>query len=139
MSKTLEVKTISSLSAFIVDIVLYSIFLVIAAKFAGKYYIVVATYLSKIFSCTYSYFVNKNIVFSRKNSSNKLTSIKYIILCMAQSTCSGLLTSGLASLTAWNPVMCKIIVDVVLFFASFHIQNKWVFNNKGREQNGNKN
>lgn len=122
--------TLSSLSSFIVDIVLYSLFLAITIHFAGDYYIIISTYMAKVFSCTYGYFVNKNLVFARKNNTSKWIPIKFFTLCIVQSTCSGLLTSGLAFLTHWNPVLCKIVIDTILFFASFQIQNRWIFNQK---------
>lgn len=123
--------TLSSLSAFIVDIVLFSLFLSVFGHFGGiKYHIVLSTYLAKIFSCTYDYFVNKNLVFARKNGSDRWMPVKFFLLCVVQSTCSGFFTTGLTMLTQWNSVLCKIIIDTLLFFVSFQIQNSWIFNAK---------
>lgn len=116
----------SSLSSFVVDIVLYSLFISLLRGVSAEYYIIAATYLAKIFSCTYGYFLNRKLVFqSRENIA--ATAIKFFSLCVAQSTCSGFATRGIVMMTQWNEVLCKIIVDTVLFFVSFQIQNRWVF------------
>lgn len=53
----------SSLSAFIVDIVIFSIFVSLLKNFTVSYYIIISTYLAKVFSCTYGYIINKKLVF----------------------------------------------------------------------------
>lgn len=116
----------ASISSFIIDIVAYSIFIILFRDISTAYYIVIATYLAKIFSCTYSYMVNKQLVFESKGAP-VITAIKFFSLCGIQATCSGFITRGVVSMTCWNEVGCKIIVDIVLFFVSFQIQNRWVF------------
>lgn len=116
----------SSLSSFVVDIVLYSFFITFLRKFSDVYYIIIATYLAKMFSCTYGYIVNKKLVFDGKGRP-VVTVAKFFLLCVAQSTCSGFITCGFVLMTHWNEVLCKILVDTALFFISFQIQNRWVF------------
>ena len=116
----------SSLSAFVVDIAAYVVFLELLRGIAPAFYIVLATYCAKVLSCTYTFFLNKKFVFeSKKNGASP--AIKFVLLCVLQSTCSGFLTNGVVMLTSWNEVLCKIIVDVLLFFVSFQVQNRWVF------------
>lgn len=55
----------SSLSSFAVDIILFSVFILLTENIFTKYYIVIFAYLAKIFSCTYSYIINKEICFSK--------------------------------------------------------------------------
>ena len=117
---------LSSLSSFVVDIVLFSIFASLTESLFPEYYIVISTYLAKVFSCTYGYMINKRIVFQRKGNA-VLTAIKFFLLCLVQSTCSGFVTRGFVMISDWNEVICKIIVDTCLFFASFQIQNRWIF------------
>ena len=121
----------SSLSSFIVDIVLYSIFISLMRDISTEYYIIASTYLAKIFSCAYGYVINKKLVFQSRGES-AVTAIKFFSLCVAQSTCSGFVTRELVFCTQWNEVFCKIMVDTLLFFVSFQIQNRWVFRHKGR-------
>ena len=120
---------LSSFSSFIVDIALFSLFVSMLDTIIPDYYIVVSTYLAKVVSCTYGYFINKRIVF--QNRSNYLTTgIKFFTLCVIQSTCSGFITSAFVEMTGWYETLCKIIVDTLLFFVSFQVQNRWVFKNK---------
>ena len=116
----------SSLSAFIVDIVAYSLFLTVFRGIFPELYIIVSVYLAKIISCTYTFFVNKQLVFEsdQKGSSSAL---KFVVLCVIQSSMSGLLTNGVVNILGWNEVLGKIIVDTILFFISFQVQNRWVF------------
>lgn len=118
----------SSLSSFIVDIVLFSVFVSFMDAIFPTYYIVISTYMAKIFSCTYGYVINKKFVF-RINGNPVTTVIKFFALCVVQSTCSGFLTKGFVGMTGWNEVLCKIIIDTFLFFMSFQMQNRWVFKN----------
>lgn len=118
----------SSLSSFVVDIVLFSIFVSLLHGLLKNYYIVIATYLAKAFSCTYGYFINKTIVFENRGKP-VITAIKFFSLCIIQSSCSGFITMIVVIMTHWNEVLCKIIVDTALFFVSFQIQNRWIFVN----------
>lgn len=123
----------SSLSAFIVDIVAFSIFLTVAKGILPTGHIIISTYLAKIVSCAYSFIVNKNYVFER-GSAKRNTVIKYIILCVIQASFSGFITNTLVSVLRWNEVLCKIITDTLLFFISFQVQNRWVFKNDCEEE-----
>ncbi len=120
----------SSLSAFIVDIVAFSLFLLVFEKLSPDHFIVLSTYAAKVISCTYTFFVNKNLVFSNQQGGLLSTATKFVILCVVQSTLSGVLTENFVGITSWYPVTCKIIVDTVLFFVSFQVQNRWVFKNR---------
>ena len=117
---------LSSLSAFIVDIVAFSIFLTITKSLMIEECIIISTYLAKTVSCTYSFVVNKYFVFERRLA-KKSTAVRFIILCVIQASLSGLLTNTMVSSLLWNEVLCKIIIDTILFFASFQVQNRWVF------------
>lgn len=123
----------SSLSAFIVDIVAFSLFLAITREALPDTYIIVSTYIAKVLSCSYSFLVNKNLVFEHRGNEIP-TAIRYIILCVVQATLSGLLTNALAGYIHWNEVFDKIIIDTLLFFVSFQVQNRWVFRNVGKNQ-----
>lgn len=119
---------LSSLSSFIVDIALFSVFASMLDTIFPEYYIVVSTYFAKVFSCTYGYIVNRKLVF--QNNGNVITTaVKFFLLCVIQSTCSGFITKWFVTATDWYQTWCKIIVDTLLFFISFQIQNRWVFKN----------
>ena len=115
----------SSLSAFIIDIIAFSVFLVLF-KGAGEGYIVISTYLAKFISCSYTFFVNKCVVFRGAKRSGK-TAVKFLLLCVLQASLSGILVSTFVYLSVLNEVVCKVIVDIILFFFSFQVQSRWVF------------
>lgn len=117
---------LSSLSAFIIDIVAFSIFLVITKNGILINYIIVSTYLAKVISCIYSFIINKNFVFKRQ-SKEVSTVVKYFFLCLFQASLSGIFTNSLVDWLHWNEVLSKVIVDTILFFISFQVQNRWVF------------
>ena len=77
---------------------------------------------------SYEYIVNKKFVFHNKGDA-LTTAVKFFALCVVRSTCSGFMTKGLVN---WNEVLCKIIIDTILFFVSFQIQNRWVFKSGNR-------
>lgn len=116
---------LSSLSSFIIDIVIFTVGISIFADITFGYYIIVATYIAKVFSCAYSFCINKNLVFQCKKQ--KSVFIKYIYLCVIQATISALATTAVAKGLHCNEILGKILVDTVMFFASFQIQRKWVF------------
>lgn len=118
--------TFSSLSAFIVDIFLFALFINLFSGVLPKLYIIVSNYCAKLFSCTYSFFINKKFVFEKKgNFAGTVT--KFIFLCIIQSSISSILINGLHDLLQWNSTLLKIIVDTLLFFVSFQVQQKWIF------------
>ena len=116
----------SSLSAFIVDIIAFTIFLHIFKGFLPGLYIVIATYSAKVISCTYTFFVNKNLVFENDKNGHA-QAVKFVLLCILIATLSGWLTSTVVFMTGFNEVVIKIVVDTLLFFLSFQLQNRWVF------------
>lgn len=117
---------VSSLSAFIVDIISFSFFMIVTKMLMPESYIIVSTYLAKVISCTYSFIINKKLVFSYAGTGLS-TAVKFLILCVVQATLSGFLTDSLVEFMQWNEVFSKIIVDAFLFFFSFQVQNRWVF------------
>lgn len=117
---------ISSLSAFVIDIVMFSVFLSIYKAMNISAHIVIATYSAKIISCAYSYFVNKKIVFSNDDAVIK-TLIRYVVLCILQASASAFVVNALCIYLGWYEVMVKVLVDTILFFISFQLQQNWVF------------
>lgn len=116
----------ASMSAFVVDIIVFSLAILITKSFGIAAYILISTYCARIFSCTYSYFVNKNFVFLYMGN-GKYALRKWIILCLIQATLSGALTVIMLDILSLNEIPCKMLTDILLFFFSFQVQNRWVF------------
>ena len=118
----------SSASSFVIDIVLFSIFILIFDSF--KEYILIATILARIISSAYNYLLNHKFVF-KSNKNKKQTVFKYYILVIIQMFLSGTLVTYFVTKTMLNETFVKVCVDVILFFLSFFVQRKFIFSNKG--------
>jgi dolichyl-phosphate beta-D-mannosyltransferase len=117
---------LSSLSAFVVDIVAFSLFLWLFRGHNVSKYILLSTIFAKMISCTYTFAVNKKLVFAFRGGGG-CTAVKFTVLCIVQALLSGFFTTDVVRWMHWNPVISKILVDTVLFFFSFQVQNRWVF------------
>ncbi|MBR0090810.1 MAG: GtrA family protein [Lachnospiraceae bacterium] len=137
---------IASTAGFLVDILLYMLFLRIlpssvdalsakmpaflvevfgtaGADMAAR--IMVSVVLARIFSGTVNFLLNKYYSFKSKKKAGR-EAARYFILFIGQMICSALLTALLSSVLQ-APTLSKIIVDTVLFFISYRIQRAWVF------------
>ena len=98
---------------------------------AGSWLLFGLTYAARAVSSALNYVINRRIVFG---SGSKRSAVRYFALAVAQVTDSGFLVRWITSLASADlPVLqtlLKIAVDVILFFASYHIQRVWVFADK---------
>lgn len=114
---------LSSLSASIIDIALFSVF---AAWIPGTKGIWIATVLARAVSSFYNYSMNRKVVFA-SSSGMKNSLWRYYLLCVVQGACSAGLVSGFVNLLHVPKTVCKIVVDTILFFISYQIQRRFVF------------
>ena len=117
----------SSFSSFLVDILLFTLFLRIFADFSEKYMIILATICSRAFSLCYNYMCNYIFVF--KSDARIFKSIiQYLILAAVQMIFSFSLVISVKMLfTMGNIVGIKVVVDVFLFIISYLIQQRYIF------------
>lgn len=122
----------SSLSSFLVDILIFTVLnlLLAGADIETAMRLFLATASARMISSLCNYLMNKGIVFHSRESARS-TLPKYYLLCVCQAAAS----YGLVYLAAvlmhlgggiWETVV-KMIIDLGLFFASFRIQQKWIF------------
>ena len=117
----------SSLSSSIIDIVLFGILCFFLKASLPVAYITVSTVIARIISAAYNYLVNYKVVFKSKENVG-VSALKYIILAVVQMLCSALLVTSLVAVFPAGPeIVFKIIVDAFLFFVSYKIQQKFVF------------
>lgn len=122
--------TLSSLSASVIDIMLFSIF---AAWIPGTKGIWIATALARIFSSFYNYSMNRKVVFV-SGGDMKRSLWRYYALCVVQGACSAGVVSGFVSLLQVPKTACKIVVDTILFFANYQIQKRFIFSDVDEEK-----
>lgn len=113
----------SSLSASVIDI---SLFHVLSLFIPGITGIWIATALARAISSLYNYFINRNIVF-RSSATAQKTLWRYYALCVIQAACSAGMVSLGTALIPISKTLCKVFVDAILFFASFQIQKRMIF------------
>ena len=111
---------LSSLTTSIIDYIVFIISL------SSGFDIALATIFARLLAGSYNYQVNKNIVFKDKDSSIN-SFIKYWILVMILGTISFLCITWLSTLTNIPISAAKIIVETLLFIASFVLQRDVVF------------
>ena len=117
----------SSLSSSVIDIVLFTAFCFLFKNLDKKFYVIYATICARVISAVYNYTINYKVVFKSKESVGKST-IKYVGLAIVQMVASALLVWCMTEvLKAVPETLCKIVVDTILFFVSYKIQQKFVF------------
>ena len=116
----------ASFSSCIIDLVLFAVFCSIL-KGRTAAYIGFSTVLARVISAVYNYLVNYKLVFGSKKKV-AVSGMKYFILAIVQMSLSALLVTAESSLLPFIPeVAVKAVVDTVLFFISYKVQQKYIF------------
>ena len=92
-------------------------------------YIGLATAIARIISASLNFLLNKKFVFQLKGDTGGAV-WRYALLCV------GILLASAGSVwllgrTGMSSTVAKIIVDTLLYFVSFQVQQKWVFHETG--------
>ena len=117
----------SSISACLLDLLIFGIACSLLREKQPSLYITYATVIARVVSAVYNYLINYRIVFKSNENSGK-AAVKYFLLAVVQMSCSALLVTGLSRI--WPDrmeVLLKAIVDTALFFVSYAIQQRFVF------------
>ena len=124
--------SISSIISAGVDL---SVFYFLSTVFEREYfYVVLATVIARLFSGTVNFLINKFYAF-QSTGRVKVELVSYTILFIIKMVLSSLIVAYLSTtFTETNETLIKIIVDVILFFASFYIQDKYIFNENRRKK-----
>ena len=122
-----------SLSSSILDIAAFTMLSAMLANVIPTEHIIVSTFIARGISGAFNFLMNKRVVFSAGNTALLPGIIKYIITAAFIASLSALLVNGLFMLLHWNKTIIKIIVDTLLFFLSYKIQQAWVFNRRPRQ------
>lgn len=119
----------SSMFSMLVEIILF--YIGIHFFFNGaKYEILWATVLARVVSSVVNFFVNRNGVFPKGNSFGK-SLLRYtalaIPLVLVSSGSIRLLKMLFGVKSDVVTTLIKMVVDTILFFVSFRVQQNWVF------------
>lgn len=121
----------SSLLSAVADLALFALFArvvfvtqpLIAAVF-------LATVASRVLSAAFNYMLNRLAVFRRKERLGG-SLWRYALLCVGQMNVSALLVWLFCTLLPIPKVVVKAVVDTLLFFVSYRIQDAFVFRARG--------
>lgn len=95
-----------------------------------------AAILARVISSLFNFWMNATQVFKDKVS--KRTLARYYALAVVQISLSAVLVFGVEKLLHIESpalsTLAKTIIDTLLFFVSFRIQHKWVFNSEEQEK-----
>ena len=118
--------SISSIISAGVDIF---VFYILSNNFKREYfYIVLATVIARIVSGTVNFIINKFYAFKTKGRV-RIELVSYAILFVIKMILSSLIVAYLSTeFITISETNIKILVDVLLFFCSFYIQDKYIFN-----------
>lgn len=117
---------LSSLLSFVVDISLFALLNLLLAGLPASARYLLATAGARVCSALFNFLLNRTMVFGSK--SHPLGAmLRYGVLCVAQMLCSYGGIYLLAEALGVPAVPAKIVVDTLLFFASFQVQRRWVF------------
>lgn len=120
----------SSVSSFLIDITIFSIFLSVFTNLNLKYAVIISTILSRTISSIYNYFINRSVVFKK---GNKYSILKYYALVIIQMFVSAfLLQSFINHLNILinekgTVLFLKILIDIIIFFVNYIIQREYIF------------
>jgi len=123
----------SSCASCLVDYLIFSVMVfALQDKLPRKDKLFLATLIARAISSLINYTMNRKAVF-RSRSSIKNSMAKYYTLCVVQMLCSYGLVFALSYMFQAGSaleILLKVIVDTILFFLSFRIQQNWVFAGK---------
>lgn len=121
---------LSSLISSLADFLIYGgAVLAIGGLMSREARILTATLTARILSSLLNFMLNKKAVF-HSDAPVKRAVLRYYLLCVCQLGTSWLLVwllSELFAAAAMGEIVLKIPVDVALFFVSYQIQKRWVF------------
>ncbi len=125
---------LSSVSAAALDIGLFTLLNILLGPFLSRgARLFSATVAARIASALFNYTLNHKFVFQSESPAKK-TLLRYAILCVLQMLTSYglvfLFSQALSAFVGLDTVI-KVVVDTVLFFISFRIQQAWVFADEG--------
>lgn len=125
----------ASLTSVVIDQGIFNLLnLVVFANGTAKspQIILLCTVIARVVSATVNFLLNRKFVFKDKGQAGR-SFLRYVIL----SVCIMLLSAGgtwLIGKTGISSTVAKLITDTLLYFLSYHVQERWVF--KGEKQHG---
>ena len=127
---------ISAGISFVLDLVLFSLFLWLLDGRVGES-IIISSYLARAISSFINYLVNKYKVFKyeKKKEEKDSTIVKYFGLVIINITISAVLVDAISTVIPIYATIIKGIIDIVIFVVNFFIQKLFIFNKENKNTN----
>ena len=122
--------SLASLSSFALDTGLFYLFKRFVFGGLGAWADIACTVAARAISSFYNFNVNNRLVFGHRGEYGRALGRYYLLAVPVMLASAGLVTLLDRSLGVTAPGLStavKIVVDTVLFLASYIIQKKWVF------------
>lgn len=119
----------SSVVCAALDIGCYWLTVTLLAALPLRERVLIATIVSRAISSAVNFSFNRRAVFD-SNSALSRALPRYYALCVFQFICSWAGVWGLTLMIGGSSVLAKVIIDTLLFFASFNVQRRWVFSER---------
>ena len=119
---------LSSLMGFGVDLLGFALLNALLERMgvSAEIRLLAATAAARAVSSLCNYAANRSLVFQSVHSHSR-TLPRYYLLCVVQAAASYCGTYLLYRYLLLPEVWAKVVVDTLLFFASFQIQRRWIF------------
>ena len=128
--------SITSVSASILDVILFSIFNGITFR-GNPLAIIYSTVCARVISASVNYLLTKHFVFHFKSSSaqgSTKSAGAFMLLSAMQCICSALVVSAVKALLGGSATGIKVLVDTTLFFVSYKLQHKFIFKDDRKKE-----
>ena len=124
---------ISAGISFVLDLVLFSLFLWLLDGRVGES-IIISSYLARAISSFINYLVNKYKVFKyeKKKEEKDSTIVEYFGLVIINITISAVLVDTISAIIPIYATIIKGIIDIVIFVVNFFIQKLFIFNKENK-------
>ena len=117
---------LASLTSFVLDILIFRLFLTILGGLSEEVKISLSTVSARIVSSIYNFFMNKYVVFIKEGDMAR-SAIGYYVLCVMQTAASAGAVILLHRLIPIPETYVKILVDSMLFVISYQVQKRIIF------------
>ena len=118
--------TLTSLSSFVVDYLVYALALLLLVAVPTSLKIVLANGIARVTSSIFNYSTNKKLVFKNEESVLK-TGLGYFGLAFSLFVLDTLFIRLFYAMFSFNLLFIKILVGALLFSLSWFIQKKFIF------------
>ena len=129
--------SVAAMIAYVVDIGTFGLFQIVFGSLPDEFKILWSTILSRVLCSLATYILNRGAVFKSQTPQTGRSMVRFVILSVVQLAASWLLVWWIGELLGGSDLVnmiLKIVVDLVIFLASFTIMRDWVFQEKAQSR-----